>query len=118
MEQKREIIEVEETEIVEPEEFDSMVIHLKTPYKFEGQEYDTIDLTPLEDITGDDMIRVNKIMSRGTIGIDVMPEVSVEYALYLAAAATKKPVEFYRGLPPKAVMQIKNRVMGFLFGTE
>ena len=96
----------------------SMVIKFKKPYIFEGKEYTEIDLSPLEDMTGADMIAVNKIMQRTAAGLDVMPEVSVEYACNIAARATKMPVEFFTKLPMSAAMKVKNRVMGFLFGSE
>ena len=64
------------------------------------------------------MIAVNRIMSRTSSNIDVMPEVSLEYACNLAARATKKPVEFFMQLPPREAMRVKNLVMGFLFGSD
>lgn len=99
-------------------EEESMVIVFKKPYLFERVEYKEIDLTCLEDIQASDMIAVNKIMKRTSPGIDVMPEVSLEYACHLAATATKKPVEFFLQLPPREAIRVKNRVLGFLFGSE
>ena len=100
------------------EDEDSLIIKFKKPYKFEGKEYSEIDLSGLEDLSAADMIAVNKIMNRSNPGIDVMPEVSLEYACNLAAKATKQPIEFFTNLPPKQAMKVKNRVMGFLFGSE
>lgn len=100
------------------EDDESLVIQLKKPYKFEGKEYTEIDLSGLEDLVAEDMIAVNKIMNRSNPGIDVMPEVSMEYACYIAAKASKMPVEFFKRLPAKSSMKVKNRVMGFLFGSE
>lgn len=97
---------------------ESMVIKLKKPYMFERQEYNEIDLTGLDDLTASDMIAVNKIMQRTAAGLDIMPEVSVEYACHIAARASKLPVEFFMNLPPNVTMKVKNRVMGFLFGSE
>lgn len=96
----------------------SMVIKLKKPYMFERQEYNEIDLSGLDDLTASDMIAVNKIMQRTAAGLDIMPEVSVEYACHIAARASKLPVEFFMNLPPNVTMKVKNRVMGFLFGSE
>lgn len=106
-----------QTEMVEIEE-NSLVIRLRKPYKFEGREYMEIDLTCMEEMTGEDMIAVNKIMSRTATGTDSMPEVSLEYACYFAARAMKMPVEFFLKLPPWAAMRVKGRVMGFLFGLD
>lgn len=109
--------EVESTPPAVMEE-DNMVIKFKKPYIFEQKEYTELDLSGMEDMTGADMIAVNKIMQRSAAGIDVMPEVSVEYAFYFAAKAAKLPVEFFNGLPPRESMKVKNRVMGFLFGSD
>lgn len=106
----------QETEdMVEDERF---VIKLTRPYEFERKVYTEIDLTGMEELTGTDMIAINKIMQR-TMGVDldVMPEVSVEYACYFAARAAKLPVEFFFQLPPNILMKVKNRVIGFLFGS-
>lgn len=107
-----------ETAKEDDEDDASLVITLKKPYKFEGREYTEIDLSGMEDLTAADMIAVNKYMDRTAAGIQVMPEVSLEYACVLASKATKQPVEFFTGLPPKQAVKVKNRVMGFLFGTD
>ncbi len=99
-------------------EEESMVIVFKKPYVFEHEEYTEIDLSCLEDIQASDMIAVNKIMKRTSPGIDVMPEVSMEYACNIAAKATQKPIEFFLQLPPREAMRVKNKVLGFLFGSE
>lgn len=110
------------SEIVNASEVDELIesniITLKNPYTFEGKEYTEIDLTGMEDMTAGDMIRVEKLYSRANSGLNVMPEVSEEYALFFAASVTKLPIEFFYGLPAKTMMRIKNRVMGFLFGED
>ena len=121
MEKNMKTLEMEAAEnaaSVDVEDEESMVVKFKKPYRFEGKEYTEIDLSGMEDLTGADMIAVNKIMSRTSAGIDVMPEVSVEYACYFAARAAKQPVEFFTSLPPRELMKVKNRVMGFLFGSD
>lgn len=95
-----------------------MVIKFSKPYRFEQVEYTEIDLSGLDDLQAADMIAVNRLMARTSAGIDVMPEVSLEYACHIAAKATKKPVEFFLQMPPKEIMKVKNRVMAFLFGSE
>ena len=96
-----------------------MVIKFKKPYKFEDKEYTELDLSGLDDLTASDMIATNKYMQRTSGGgIDVMPEVSLEYACVLASKAAKLPIEFFTSLPPREAMRVKNRVMGFLFGAE
>lgn len=99
-------------------EEDNLVIKFKKPFFFEGKEYTELDLSGLDNLTASDMIAVNKYMQRSSSGIDVMPEVSLEYACMLASKAAKLPIEFFTQLPPKEAMKVKNRVMGFLFGSD
>ena len=106
------------SEQAEDNEEGSMIVKFKKPFIFEGKEYTELDLSGMDNMTGADMIAVNKIMQRTSGGIDVMPEVSVEYAFYFAARAAKLPVEFFTSLPPKEAIKVKNRVMGFLFGSD
>ncbi|MBQ9699489.1 MAG: phage tail assembly protein [Lachnospiraceae bacterium] len=107
------------SEVTETVEEETSVVTFAKPYKFEGKEYTEIDLAPLEDITGTDMIKVNNLMKRTSGGgVEVMPEVTLDYAFHISAIATKMPVEFFSGLPAKECLKVKNKVMGFLFGQE
>lgn len=92
-------------------------ITLKKPYLFEGKSYDEIDLTGLLNVRTGDMIEVNRMMIRNG-NSDIYQEHSLEYAVYLAARATGKPIEFFEMLPPYAGMQLKNKVTGFLYRQE
>lgn len=93
------------------------LLKFKKPYEFEGETYKEIDLSGLENLTGRDMIAVNKLMEKKG-GINLLPEMSLEYACEISARATRKPVEFFLGLSPKDSINLKNIVTGFLYGTE
>lgn len=120
----KELAEVKETTAegydvpAEVDDDESLVIKFKKPFTFERVVYTELDLTGLEDLSAADMIAVNKYMARTSQGLDIMPEVTLEYALNLAAKAAKMPIEFFMALPPKEALKVKNRVMGFLFGVE
>ncbi len=101
--------------VVEDERF---VIKLARPYEFEHKVYTEIDLSGMEELTGTDMIAINKIMQRTAGDMGVMPEVSIEYACYFAARAAKLPVEFFLQLPPNVMLKVKSRVIGFLFVSD
>ena len=122
--EKKELLEQENTAAMgegkngADDEDESLVIKLKKPYQFEGKEYTEIDLSGLEELTAADMIARENQYDRKSPGINVMPEVKVGYAVMMAARAAKLPVEFFNGLPPKEAMKVKNRVMGFLFGSD
>lgn len=99
-------------------EEDSFIIKLKNPVLWEGKEYKEIDLSNMSSLTGRDMIAINKYMARSQVGVDVMPEVSMEYAFHFASKATRMPIEFFMDLPPRVATRVKNRVMGFLFSAD
>lgn len=103
---------------VEEDEEKSPIVQFNKPYLFEKQEYKEVDLSGMEELTGADMIAINKIMQRSSDGVDIMPEVSLEYACHFAARAAKLPVEFFLQLSPKDLLKVKKRVMSFLFGSE
>lgn len=113
---EKEVAVNEATEVAEEE---TSVVKFAKPYMFEGKEYTEIDLASLEDISAADMIKANNYIKRTSGGsVDVMPEVTLEYACVISANATKMPLEFFTGLPAKEAMKVKNKVMGFLFGQD
>ena len=120
--EKNAVIDIAVEEVVtsaEEDEDDSLVITLKKPYKFEGKDYTEIDLSGLENLTAQDMIAVNKYISRTSGGQqELVPELSLEYCLIFSSKAAGQPIEFFTNLPPKIALKVKNRVTGFLFGSD
>lgn len=100
----------------EPED-DSLILKFRKPYKFEGVEYTEVDLSAMEDMTAADLCAVGKIMTKLGI-VNPVAEMTVDYAIYMAARASGKPVEFFQGLPPKEGIKLKNMVTGFLYGGD
>jgi hypothetical protein len=94
-----------------------MVIILRKPYTYEGKTYEKIDLSGLDNLTADDMIAASRVLDRSG-SFSFLPEMTVEYACVISARATKLPIEFFKGLPPKDAMKLKNRVTGFLYGAD
>ena len=93
------------------------LLRFNKPYTFEEETFTEIDLSGLEDITAADMIATQKMMSRGGT-VDMLPEMSVQYACIIAARISGKPVEFFTGLPAKEAMKLKNMVSGFIYGAD
>lgn len=93
------------------------LITFKKPFVFEGVSYNDVDLSGLEDLSAADMIAVNKIIERGGT-VNVLPEMSLEYACLISHRASGKPVEFFKALPPKEALKVKNRVTNFLYGED
>lgn len=105
-----------EIEIIE-KEASAQEITLSKEYEFEGVKYKKLDFSKLDDLTGSDMVEINRIMTRRGI-IDSSPELSLEYAFYMAAKAFGMPIEFFNQLSPKDCMKVKNRVQRFLLGLD
>lgn len=93
------------------------LVHFKKPFVFEGVSYESVDLSGLEFLSAADMIATNKIIERGGT-VNVLPEMSLEYACIISSRASGKPVEFFKALPPKDALKVKNRVTNFLFGED
>lgn len=90
-----------------------LVIELKKPYVFEGAEFNTIDLTAVEDLSGLDLINAKKTYAqRG--GFSTVLSTDPEYCAIVAAKATKQPIEFFEQMPAQLYNKVTMRVMGFL----
>ena len=101
---------------VEPEADEtSTVVVFSKPYKFEDSTYAEIDLAGVDDLSAEDMIAADKYLTRSG-NFSVIPEMSLEYACFIASRATGQPVEFFRRLSPKDAIKVKNRVTSFFYG--
>lgn len=86
-----------------------LYVTFSKPYVFEGETYEGIDLSVCEDLTGKDAAKAEKILAaRGEN--TMFPEASSAYAFVIASLGTKKPVEFFQGLPLRDSTKVKNRV--------
>lgn len=93
------------------------LVKFPKPYIFEGKEYTEIDLAGLDSLTAEDMIAAEKFMNRSGV-FSPIPEVSVEYVCFIANKASDQPIEFFKGMPPKIMTRVKNKVTGFFYGEE
>ncbi len=116
MEKDKELMEKDVTEegAEEIKVADFMLIKLSKTYTFEGKAISELDMNKLEDLTGSDMIAINRMMKkRGDTSAS--PEMTMEYAFYVAMQATKLPFEFFCNLSMKDSMKVKGRVNYFLY---
>ena len=96
-----------------------LVIKLSKPHKFEGNVFEVLDLTALEDATAADMKRVAKLCSKFNPGTNPATlEMSLEYALTMAAVMTRNKLEMFDNLPAKDAMAVKGAVLGVLFAED
>ncbi|EET60350.1 hypothetical protein BRYFOR_07546 [Marvinbryantia formatexigens DSM 14469] len=104
-------------EVPEEQEENKYLIKFRKPFVWEDNTYTEIDLSGLEDMSARDMIQVQRTMERSG-SINVLPEMSLEYACIFASKATKMPVEFFQAMPPKEAIKIKNKITNFFYGED
>lgn len=110
-----EIVETKKEEAAEV--VDTNCVELGKEYEFEGKTYTSLNLNSLYDITGEDMIQVNRMMNRSG-AVSFSPEMEMEFAFYISSRATGIPVEFFKQLNMRDSLKVKNTVIRFLFDTE
>ena len=99
------------------EDQEDLVLRFKKPYSFEGETYTEVDLSGLEDLSAADLCKVGKMVKK-IDGVDPIAEMSLPYAIYMAARVTGKPLEFFQQLPAREAVKLKNLVAGFLYGGD
>lgn len=96
---------------------ESLVLKLSKPYRFEGVDYTEIDLGGLEDTTGADLTAVGRVLTKIGV-ISPTPEMTLDFAQYMAARVSGQKVEFFTGLSSRDSVKLKNLVTGFLYGGD
>lgn len=115
---QEEVLAAEETKATQREENEEAVdLHIKfrKTYRFEGQDYDGVDLSGLEDATANDLIAVERILRKRGV-MDPLVEMSPELAALLASRVARLPEEFFMGLPINEMVKLKTTISGFLYG--
>ncbi len=103
--------------VTEQEEIPPTLVKFAKPYDFEGKTYTQIDLSGLETLTAKDMVDAENWLTRnGTVS--ALPEMSMQYANFIAARASGQPIEFFERLSPKNAIKVKNRVTNFFYGED
>lgn len=96
------------------EQANPLKIDFKKPYTFEGKVYNGIDLSGMEDMTGEEFRFIEKSL-RLNKNMELNPETTTEGAFLYASKATDLPVEFFCALPLKEVVKIKRILIDFLW---
>lgn len=93
------------------------LIKFKKPYVFEGVEHNEVDLSGLEDLTARDLSSAEKVIAAEGQMV-AMSEMTTSYACVICATAAQKPVEFFKNLPAKEAIKVKNLVTSFFYNEE
>lgn len=89
-----------------------LLVQFNKPFVFEGNEYTSVDLSGLEDLTGMDMQEVERMLRAKGIS-SFHADFAAEGAVLYAARAAKLPIEFFDALPLKEARKVKVRVQNF-----
>ncbi len=102
---------------VTAEEENYLMIVFSKPYNFEGEIFNRLDLSGLEDIRGRQLTAIEKAFGKAGV-VSSMPETTSTYAKIAAAAATGLPAEFFEDLPGKESRKIKTAVTRFFYDED
>lgn len=91
------------------------VMKLHKEVDFEGKKYTEIDLSGLDEMTTNDLIKARRMMETANGTYDLYPELTQEFSCYLASIKTNLPYEFFVNMSAADGMELKRRVKSFLF---
>lgn len=93
------------------------IVTFNKPFTFEGKEYKSVDLSGIDTLSTADLITAQSRMERsGTTS--VLPEINYFYICIICSLATKLPEEFFKALPAKEGIKLKNAVSANFFNVE
>lgn len=100
-----------------------LILKFKKPYMFESKEYESVDLTAMDDWTCEDVVALAKsynLMVDGDVSAigAIIPESDLEYDLFVAAEASKLPLEFFHRLPAREVGAMRSVILGFFHAKD
>ena len=91
------------------------VIDLGKPYKFEGTEYTSIDLSGLDKLTVKDAIDAQRqLFNEREPAAMLLCETTTAFVRIVAAKATGLPIEFFKLAPRGVSRRIYGMVMGYM----
>lgn len=115
-EEKKNVANAKNVVVNDVKEEQSLVLEFHKPYVFEGKTYDSVDLSALENITGQMMIEIERECIKK--GIIALQEMSLDYAQLMSAKVTGIPIEFFTGLDAKDSNKLKSTVSNFMLAED
>lgn len=94
-----------------------LIVKFSKPFVFENKTYTEVDLSGLEDLNGEDLCRADRAV-RAQGNAASMTEMTPDIACFLGSVAAHLPVEFFKALPIRDMVKVRNAVSGFLFGGD
>ena len=91
----------------------NLTVKFAKPYKFEGTEYDEVNLSGMDGMTIQDMIDIQKKLA-GEIATLAAVEATTSFAQEVATKASGKPVEFFKLMPRAKIKQVQTEILNNL----
>lgn len=107
--------ETKKIESEAPQERPATFITFYQPYVFEGKTYDGIDIAPIYELTGRDLMDLDAYFRRRGVVLQA-PEWNAEYIFALAARACSLPLEFFEQLPAVSAALVRATVQAAFLG--
>lgn len=92
-------------------------VKFEKPYKFEGEECDSLDLSGMEKMTVQDLIDIQKNIGNELAAMSVM-EMTTAFAQEMAVKATGKPVEFFKLMPRGKIKKVQAAIIQGMNSSE
>ena len=86
-------------------------------FKWEDKDYEGVDLSGLEALTGRQYCDAVKKFNTGG-NMDVIVQQNPQFAAIVASMVTSLPIEFFYDLPARELNAVKNRVGSYFFGQD
>lgn len=93
------------------------IVKFDKPYKFEGEEYDSLDLSGMAKMTVQDLVDVQKKLSGELASLAAM-EATTSFAQEMAVKATGKPVEFFKLMPRGKIKLVQAAVLNAMDSSQ
>lgn len=93
------------------------LVVFKKPFEFEGEIINEIDLSAVEEMTGEQLITAHRLFAQRK-GVSLTPELDPGYAAVVASIVTDKPIEFFCALPAKELSKIKRVISAFFYSED
>lgn len=102
--------EATENEVAET----SLIVRFDKPFRFDKKEYTEVDLSGLENMTGNDMLEVERTLR--LMGLtSALSDLSVMGIFTYAMMASGLPLEFFKDLPLREAKRVKTRILNFFW---
>ena len=95
--------------------YEKITVKFSKPYLFEGNEYDEVDLSGIQDLTIQDAIDTQReLFGEQEVAASILCETTTAFARSIAAKASSMPIEFFKLMPRGYMKRVAAQVRSYL----